>query len=1115
MKRMVLLFSGLMALGALAGQEPVVAQVDALKPSWLIVGSDRKAGVSPEQMQAHTRVVSPDGRRVTDTWKGHPTAGADFSVVTEWEPGDEGRLEARIRFTGYAGKEPVSEIQFPAVSVPFEADAKFLWGGSDLGFTFNASQLPAGRYDITRLMSAMQFGAILRPSAESLYFDYRDSDWNIKSVRTRVSSNHVITVSGVYPVPRMDDRPVSSGCIPYASGVKLYRGGWYDATQIYRPWALRQRWAMNRPKTNPLADIDLWVWNRGLIQDVIPPVEQLQKDAPRAKLALDWYWWHSNPYDTDYPFFWPPREGEAAFSAAVKRLSDQGIYSQVYVNGMCWDIDSTQWTDDKAPGLMHTKTGEVRAHAFNKYNHHRLAWMCGEAPAHHDAMSDLVGKLHKAGLTGQYLDMIGNASFDVCWNPAHRHVRNGGHAVTDGYREMLARLGRENPGFPLTTEGATELYMDRCDGSILCNAVSSERMGNAAREFVPLFTAVYHGSYALFGSYALPDSITPWDPKWPDADRWPANEEKPWHELYPDQFYLEMARPLIWGAQPMVCSLRPRHRTDPSFKAIYQFILDTANFYHDHKEDLWAGRMLSPDGFVCAEKEVEFFSRMIFTTKEKSKVLKKKQPCVLHSCWERADGTQTLILCNYTAEPQAWSFRGLSGTIPPRSYEAHPLPRIWDVTAFGARTCDQLVTPQIQNAIDACWKAGGGEVRVPAGVYRVGSLRLRSRVTLHLMSGATLEGSRDPNDYTNYLADAVEPIVEPPVEQRHKSRSAYPYSRWNNALIRAIGATDCAIVGEPHALIDGRNCFDPVGEENYRGPHAINMWYCTNVVLRGYTIKDSANWAHAIQNSANIRCEKVTVLGGHDGFDVRTCDNVRVENCDFICGDDAIAGFDNVNVTIRGCLLDTACSALRFGGTDVLVENCRGVAPAAFGHRWGRNTEMQRLSITDGRKMRHNMHNTFLYYCDYRAVIRKTPGNILLRNCVFENPDCVFALNFDGRHQWCCNRSLSSIRYENCTIAGVCFPTHIHGDAAEPLDFSMKDCTVVAREGAGDKPVLDARNFKRISLENVEFKGYADPRMVTYTPGSVSVVGGTPLREEKAVARRASSTTATEIMATP
>ena len=664
----------LSACAPVARAESLSGRVDALRPSWLVVAEDRAAAIAPEQMARHVRTVSDDGSRVVDTWTGHAAAGDAFTVVTEWRPGEQDRLEATIRFSGYAGARPVTEIQFPAVSVPFETDAKFLWGGSDLGFTFNADQLPAGRYDHVRGMNAMQFGAVLRPSAESLYFDYRDPDWNIKAVRTRVSADRRITVCGVFPVPRRDGEGVSAaGGIPYPAGVRLYRGGWYDAARIYRPWALRQRWAAPRATPNPLADIDLWVWNRGLVADVLPPVEQLRRDCPRARLALDWYWWHSNPYDTDYPFFWPPREGEAAFAAAARRLKDQGIYAQVYINGMCWDIDSDHWTADKAPGLMHTRDGKVRAHAFNKYNHHRLAWMCGEAPAHHDAMSDLVGRLRRAGMSGQYLDMIGNASFDSCYNPAHGHVRNGGHAVTDGYRELFARLRRENPGFPLTTEGSTELYMDRCDGSILCNAVSSERMGSAAREFVPLFTAVYHGSYALFGSYALPDSITPWDPKWPDADRWPAAEERPWHELHPDQFFLEMARPLIWGAQPMVCSLRPRHRSDPSFAAIYRFILDTAEFYHDNRDFLWAGEMLSPDGFGCAEKEVSFFSRMIFTTQANAKVLKKVQPCILHSCWRNAAGESALFLCNYTAEPQAWTFRGRSGTLAPHAYAKIPL----------------------------------------------------------------------------------------------------------------------------------------------------------------------------------------------------------------------------------------------------------------------------------------------------------------------------------------------------------------------------------------------------------------------------------------------------------
>ncbi len=658
-----------------AGVEPsLAAQVDALRTTWQIVAEGEKdIVITPEQMRDSVRNVSPDGRRVVNVWTGHPVAGKGFRVETTWELGAQVRLEGRIRFSGYGRAQPIREIQFPCVTVPFEASAKFLWGGADLGFTVSADRMPAGRYDRRWLMKAMQFGAVLRPEGESLYFDYRDPAWNVKAVRTRVSADRRITISGIYPVPRVGEKASAEGGVPYPAGVKLYRGGWFDAAQLYKPWAVRQRWAANRSAKNPLADIDLWVWNRGLIKDVVPPVEQLKKDLPRAKLALDWYWWHSNPYDTDYPFFWPPREGESAFTQAVKRLNDLGVYSQVYVNGMCWDVDSHHWTAEKTKGLMHLRSGAVREKAFNKYNHHRLAWMCGESADHHDAMSDVVGRLRRTGLTGQYLDMIGSESFDVCWNAAHRHVRNGGHPVTDGYRAMLTRLRRENPGFPLTIEGSTELYMDLCDGSILCNAVSFERsLGSVSFEYVPLFTAVYHGSYALFGSYALPDSITPWDPKWPDADRWPASEEKPWHELYPDQFYLEMARPLVWGAQPMVCSLRPRHRTDPSFRDIYRFILDTANFYHDHKDLLWAGEMVSPDGFACAEKEVEFLARMIFTTKANAKVVKKRQPCVLHSCWRRADGTRALVLCNYTAQPQKWSFRGLSGTIPPHAYELHP-----------------------------------------------------------------------------------------------------------------------------------------------------------------------------------------------------------------------------------------------------------------------------------------------------------------------------------------------------------------------------------------------------------------------------------------------------------
>ena len=638
-----------------------------LKPSWLLMmGPENPFAVTPADMAAHDIVAAEDGMFVVDVWHGHPTLGEDFTVRAEWTQTDDGRYAGRLSYNGLTGKTFITEIQFPLISVSFDVDAKILTGEWDMGFTFDAKIITAGQYDIKRTMESMQFGAILRPHGQSVYYDFRDPEWNLKQVRLALSKDRIMTVAGVYLCP-LGDVPAEEGGVPYECDVKLFEGGWYQAAQIYRPWALQQSWVTNRPKNNPLRDIDFWFWNRGLVKDVVPPVEQLKKDCPEAKLALDWYWWHTNPYDTDYPFFWPPREGEETFRAAVKRLKEQDIYTQVYVNGVCWDCDADTWTQGGDRDVVKLPNGDLRAHAFNKYNNHRLAWMCGEAPHHHDKISELLGHLHDCGLSGQYLDMIGCATYGPCYNPDHKHPKGGGHYMRDGYRKMLQRLKDEYPDYPLTTETANEAYMDLCDGGIICTSASIEHMGNDSRNMVPLFSAVYHGSFALFGNYAHPDGVPPWDPKWPSEDKWP--EEKDWNSLYPDQFFVEMARPIVWGVQPMVCHLRSAVYTEPKYHDVYQFIVDTAKFYHDHKDFLFDGTMMSPDGFSCDEKEVSFLARMIFTKQAEARVITKTLPCVLHGHWRNPKGEYALILANYTADAQSWSFRGKSGIIAAHSYE--------------------------------------------------------------------------------------------------------------------------------------------------------------------------------------------------------------------------------------------------------------------------------------------------------------------------------------------------------------------------------------------------------------------------------------------------------------
>ena len=415
----------------------------------------------------------------------------------------------------------------------------------------------------------------------------------------------------------------------------------------------------------------------------------------------------------------------------------------------------------------------------------------------------------------------------------------------------------------------------------------------------------------------------------------------------------------------------------------------------------------------------------------------------------------------------------------------------YNIKDFGAVVSDMLQTEAIQKALDTCFLNGGGKVIIPFGIYRTGGLRLRSNTVLYFESGAVLKASTEPEDYFAFKNDNIEPIEEYDTEPR---RSVYPYSRWNNAIIRVINAKNVAIIGEKGSYIDGGDCYDPLGEEDYRGPHAINVQGCEDLYLDGYTITDSANWAHAIFNAKNIEARNLTVFGGHDGFDVRTCDNVLVEDSVFYTGDDCIAGFDNNDVIIRNCIFDSACSALRFGGNNVLVENCKSYAPSRFGHRYGLTAEQKANRVKTDATCRHNMENVFNYYCDFRAVIRKTPGDILIKNCEFYNPDTLLRLDFDGEHIWCCNRSLSSIKFENCKVNGVCLPLSIIGDEKEPLSVELENVEITARAGFENENVIDAVNYSDITFNNVSINGFSEPSALLKSEGKVCITNSTKVR---------------------
>lgn len=402
---------------------------------------------------------------------------------------------------------------------------------------------------------------------------------------------------------------------------------------------------------------------------------------------------------------------------------------------------------------------------------------------------------------------------------------------------------------------------------------------------------------------------------------------------------------------------------------------------------------------------------------------------------------------------------------------------------FGAKSgLDSLQTKSVQNAIDYCFRTGGGEVEIPKGSFLIGGIRLRSNVTLYLRKGARLIASRNPDDYELPSDDGVEkPIDKRLYEQEEKinGRSVdglHYFRRWYRAIIKAYEAENIAIVGEEDSYIDGRDCYDALGEEGYRGPHAICFCKCKNVKLDGYTVKDSGNWAHSIWESQNIRCKRVTVLAGHDGLDILGCDDVRVEDCTFFSGDDAIAGFDNQNVVIENNRFSSACSAFRFSGTGVLIRNCQINGNSPYLHRYTLSQEEKETGVllTDEQNPNHRyrMKSFYSYYADYRLEIRKMPANIVVENCTVDSPEKFFHFNFSGSECWSTNKPLTEIVFKNIVAKNLRLPIVAYGEAENPLQITFENiCFEIAPDYADDC-LFKTANLKRMELKNCTVKGF-------------------------------------------
>jgi hypothetical protein len=360
----------------------------------------------------------------------------------------------------------------------------------------------------------------------------------------------------------------------------------------------------------------------------------------------------------------------------------------------------------------------------------------------------------------------------------------------------------------------------------------------------------------------------------------------------------------------------------------------------------------------------------------------------------------------------------IAGALPTETVFADALPKPLD-----SGSCFDH-TAEIQRRIDA-----GGEVAIGPGDYTITQLFLRSNLKLRLRNGTHLVG----------VKDLTKPAASAPGIPDVKGR----YPRWNRAMIRGWGVTNVTIVGDgPDVWLDGQDSFDPEGEEGYRGIHGIHLDYCTNVFLQGYTVRNCGNYAHLIDDSANVTIIDVKTRGGHDGADFHFTDHIRVTGCDFRAGDDCVAGYGNRDVIVSNCLLNTACSPIRFGGTDVLFTDCRAWGPGEYPHRWTlTDDEKARGAPASQVKGRRNMGCFYQFCTTAKRPLPAPPRNIVFRNIRVENAGRFICTLTGQKRIWSSGPTAPELTFENVIATGLERPGAVCPADDSPVIIRLRSCS--------------------------------------------------------------------------
>lgn len=463
--------------------------------------------------------VTVEGNRTTREWT-YIAGGERKTVTATVETSCTG--EQRWSFSCTVPKGwTVTDLVFPRIAIPRPDGAKIITSagyGAQYDLPSDGGAIESRYPSVTGCMQTV----MVHDRKSTWYYAAYDTSACTKTFSVRGGQQQVTFVQQI-PASYAWTSPDGDFTLPWSTVFCREDDTWENTVlKHYRPFTFTVRWGgkllRERYIVPWIKDADIWIRPKNMFPQVVGALEKAV-DYYGAGTGVHWYHWHRIPYDTNYPEYFPAREG---FIGEVGRIQGKGAHVTPYTNGRLWDPATRSYKEKGHLASCRRRDGTLYTEIYPTSNIINTVTCPGSDIWQETLKGFAVRAIEELGTDGLYIDQIGAAASEPCYAPNHNHAPGGGGWWPEAYRRIICGLreGAFGKEYAITTEENGECYLDLFDMMLIVNTPHGYGV-----EMVPLFPLIY-------------------------SDRCIYSGLNYYHEQLNDGHFLyNNARSLLWGAQ--------------------------------------------------------------------------------------------------------------------------------------------------------------------------------------------------------------------------------------------------------------------------------------------------------------------------------------------------------------------------------------------------------------------------------------------------------------------------------------------------------------------------------------------------------------------------------------